>query len=80
MDNKKLGGFLMILCSQILQLIMERKGIDYKAAAEMLYKSLLYAKLEIEETKLWHLSAGKLYMLLEEELATGKITFPTEQS
>jgi len=30
-------------------------------------------------TKLWHLSSFALYNLLEEELETGKITWPEEQ-
>ena len=80
MDKNKLSGFLMIICNQILQMLMERKEVDYKKAVELLYKSQMYAKLEIEETKLWHFSAEKLYMLLDEELTTGKITYPEEQS
>jgi hypothetical protein len=39
----------------------------------------LYNTLEIEETKLWHLSALTLYALLDEELTTGRITWPEEQ-
>jgi len=35
--------------------------------------------LEDEETMLWHLSYPILYDMLEEELTTGKITFPEEQ-
>jgi hypothetical protein len=35
--------------------------------------------LEDEETKLWRLGYPLLYDLLEEELSTGRITFPEEQ-
>ena len=47
-------------------------------AINSLYFSRLYEKLEIENTKLWHLSPLALYELLEIELQTGKLVFPTE--
>ena len=40
--------------------------------------SELYAALEEEETKLWHLSPKALYELYAEEKATGKISYPEE--
>ena len=80
MDNHKLGGLLMILDAKVLKLIVERRKVDYKDAVKLLYTSTLYSKLEQEDTKLWHLSAETLYALLDEELTTGKITFPKEQS
>jgi len=64
----------------ILQLLMDARGIDEKAAANLLYNSQLYSALEDEETRLWRLSHTVLYDLLEEELATGKISnWPEEQ-
>jgi len=44
----------------------------------LLYSSFLYSKLEMEETKLWHLSQLTLANLLNEEIKTGTITFPEE--
>jgi len=44
----------------------------------LLYSSLLYSKLKVESTKLWHLSQLTLANLLNEELETGTITFPEE--
>ncbi len=38
----------------------------------------LYANLEDEETKLWHLSANALYEMFKEEQKTGSITYPEE--
>ena len=35
-------------------------------------------RLEDEETKLWHLSAHALYEMYQEEVTTGKITYPEE--
>jgi Holliday junction resolvasome RuvABC DNA-binding subunit len=80
MDNQKLAGFLMMADSRLLELLIERNGVDYQAALKLLYTSKLYSVLEREETKLWHFSAETLYTLLNEELTTGKITFPEEQS
>ncbi|GHU41652.1 hypothetical protein FACS1894190_10010 [Spirochaetia bacterium] len=79
MTNEQLSGLLTIIDNQIISLIIERCKADYKKAAELLYTSTLYAKLEDEQTKLWHLSAETLYDLLDEELKTGKITYPEEQ-
>lgn len=42
------------------------------------YPSELYAALEDESTKLWHLSAPMLYQLFDEERRTGTITYPEE--
>ena len=80
MDKQKLGGLLMILDAQVLKRIVERRKADYKDAVNLYYTSKLYSKLEQEDTKIWHLSAETLYALLDEELTTGRITFPEEQS
>ena len=58
---------------------MENRKLELEAASEILYNSQLYQTLEDEETKLWRLGYPLLYDLLDEELATGKITFPEEQ-
>jgi hypothetical protein len=70
---------LAMLTPSILQRLMENRNMSDAEAANLLYHSELYKKLEIEETKLWHLSSLLLYDLLEEELTTGKITWPEEQ-
>jgi hypothetical protein len=79
MTNDQLSGLLALIDAPLINAIMERRGTGYKKAAELLYTSTLYAKLEDEQTKLWHLSAETLYDLLDEELRTGKITYPEEQ-
>jgi hypothetical protein len=63
----------------IIELLMKNRGICQEDAAKLLYNSELYRTLEDEETKVWRLSHPILYNLLEEELATGKITWPEEQ-
>jgi hypothetical protein len=76
-DN--LHAVLSMLTPFIIQRLMEERNLEEKDAADLLYESMLYEALETEVTKLWHLSPLLLYDLLEEELSTGKITWPEEQ-
>ena len=78
MDKDKLSAVLIALVPQILELVMGEYTVDDEKAAEMFYSSELYKALEEEETKLWHLSAHALFEMFQEELATGKITYPEE--
>jgi len=78
MDKNKLSTALIFLVPQILELIISTYIVDDEKAAEMLYASELYKGLEEEETKLWHLSAHALFEMYQEELDTGKITYPEE--
>ena len=78
MEDDKFVAMMEMLVPQVVALITERKGVSAREAIGLLYASALYESLETEETKLWHLSAHTLYGLLEEELTTGKITYPEE--
>ena len=78
MDKTEYKATLQMLVPMIIQVIMEEKDIPVISAVNLLYVSKLYEKLEIESTKLWHLSPLALYELLENELQTGKLIFPTE--
>jgi hypothetical protein len=69
---------LQMLIPMIIQTIIEKKNIPVIDSVKLFYFSKLYEKLEIESTKLWHLSPLALYELLEMELQTGKLVFPTE--
>jgi hypothetical protein len=69
---------LQMLIPMIIQTIIEKNNITSISAIKSLYTSVLYEKLEIESTKLWHLSPLALYELLEMELKTGKLIFPEE--
>jgi len=57
---------------------VEKQKNDKIQATEELYQSELYALLECENTKLWHLSPLTLYEMFAEEKRTGTITFPEE--
>jgi len=78
MDSDKLSTVLIFLVPQILELIISEYRVDDEKAAIMFYSSELYKGLEEEETKLWHLSAHALFEMFQEELETGKITYPEE--
>jgi hypothetical protein len=78
MSNHEFASMLKLLISSLLQLIEENKSLLPQEAADLLYSSQLYGKLEQDDTKLWHLSAHALYDLLEEEITAGKITYPEE--
>jgi hypothetical protein len=78
MSPEKLSSLLAILNPAIVQMVMESRGITNIEATRMLYDSSLYAMMENEESKLWHLSPLTLYELLQEELETGTINYPEE--
>jgi len=78
MDKTEYKATLQMLVPMIIHVIIEKKDIPVISAIKLLYVSKLYEKLENESTKLWHLSPLALYELLEIELQTGKLFFPTE--
>ena len=78
MSKNKLSTALIFLVPQILELIIKEYEVDDEKATEMFYSSELYKGLEEEETKLWHLSAHALFEMYQEEIETGKITYPEE--
>ena len=78
MTREKLSALLAILNPSVVQLVMENKKLSNIEAIKLFYNSALYAMLENEASKLWHLSPLVLFELLEEELSTGTINYPEE--
>ena len=78
MTPEKLSALLTILNPAVVQLIMDNRTLTNIEATKLFYNSALYAMLENEESKLWHLSPLVLYELLDEELTTGSINYPEE--
>ena len=78
MTPEKLSALLAVLNPSVIQLIMDSRKMTNIEAANLFYSSALYAALENEESKLWHLSPLTLHELLEEEIETGKINYPEE--
>ena len=79
MDTKNISSVIAIITPGIIRLLMENRKVHLQEAAGILFNSQLYKTLEDEETKLWRLSYPTLFDMLEEEISTGKITFPEEQ-
>jgi len=67
-----------MLIPMVIQIIMDKRNISVVDSIKLLYLSKLNEKLEVENTKLWHLSPLALYEILDIELKTGKLVFPTE--
>jgi hypothetical protein len=78
MNKNRLSTVLIFLVPQILELIIKEYSVSDEKAAEMFYSSELYKGLEEEETKLWHLGPYALFEMYQEELETGRITYPEE--
>ena len=76
---KSISPVIAMITPGIVNQLMENRGLSLKEASGLLYNSQLYEALEDEKTKVWRLGYPLLYDLLEEELTTGKITFPEEQ-
>jgi len=77
--EKSISSVIAMITPGIISLLMENRSISLEEAAGLLYHSQLYSALEDEKTKVWRLGYPLLYDLLEEELTTGKITYPEEQ-
>jgi len=78
MMQSRLTTVLVFLVPQVLSLIIKEYAVSDEKAAEMFYSSKLFAVLEDEQTKLWHLSAHALFEMFQEEQQTGNITYPEE--
>jgi len=77
--DKNISPVIAMITPGIITLLKENHKLSLEEASELLYSSQLYKELEDEKTKVWRLGYPLLYDLLEEELTTGKITFPEEQ-
>ena len=78
MSDPQFKATLEMLIPLIIKEIIKSRNVSEQEAFELLYSSFLYSKLELESTKLWHLSQLTLTNLLNEELETGNINFPRE--
>jgi len=78
-NKNSISSVIAMLTPGILELLIKNRSLGLLEASDLLYNSQLYKILEDEKTKLWRLGFPILYDMLEEELTTGKITFPEEQ-
>ncbi|GHT43483.1 hypothetical protein AGMMS49965_17350 [Bacteroidia bacterium] len=61
------------IIQELITTIASNYNLNELAAAEQLYNSKLYAQLEVEATKIWHLSIPALMNLFINEHNTGKL-------
>jgi hypothetical protein len=78
MNEKRFSAQLFLIVPLIIELITKENQVNEEQATESLYTSELYAQLEDEKTKLWHLSPLALFSMFQEEQQTGLITYPKE--
>lgn len=78
MDEKKFNAVMTLLVPQIIGLITENYPLDELVASREFYDSKVYALLEQEDTKLWHLSPLSLFNMFDEEKQTGTFEIPEE--
>lgn len=76
MDKSKFDAVFPIICSALAEKIAFELKLSDKDAIAQLYSSVLYEKLEQEETKVWQYSTEKLLELFLEEKNNGFIIFP----
>lgn len=78
MDEKKFNAVMTLLVQQIIGLITKNYPLNELAASKEFYDSKVYALLEQEDTKLWHLSPLSLFNMFDEEKRTGTFEIPEE--
>lgn len=78
MEDKKFDAILTILVPSVIQLIVENYCVNEIVASEAFYKSGVYALLEQEDTKIWHLSPLSIFNMFDEEHKTGVFEIPEE--
>lgn len=76
MEKKMFEAMLILIVPQVVHLIIENYNQSEVEASRAFYESEVYALLEQEDTKLWHLSPLTLFNMYDEERKTGQITFP----
>ncbi|MBR4773159.1 MAG: hypothetical protein IK010_01865 [Bacteroidales bacterium] len=69
---------LQLIIPQVVDRMVKEYGLEASEAVGMLYRSQLYADLERESSKLWHLSPLALAELWHNEVTTGQIQYPEE--
>jgi len=77
-EEKQFTAVMQLIVPQVIDCMIKVYGIDANDALGQLYQSQLYADLERESSKLWHLSPLTLAELWNSEKNTGHIQYPEE--
>ena len=79
MDAQKFASYLAVVISPaVVGILSESLGVDGVTAMNRYFASAAYAAISDEGQKLWHHSPQLLASMVEEELRTGKFTYPQE--
>ncbi|MGL4943303.1 MAG: hypothetical protein ACRC46_08940 [Thermoguttaceae bacterium] len=78
MNSERFSAMLVLLVPAVVEVIVQKCGLDEIQATESFYNSKVYELLEDETTKLWHFSPLTLFLMFDEEQKTGQISFPEE--
>ena len=79
MDAQKFASYLAVVISPaVVGILSESLGVDVVTAMNRYFASAAYAAISDEGQKLWHHSPQLLASMVEEELRTGKFTYPQE--
>ena len=79
MDAQKFASYLAVVISPaVVGILSESLGVDEVTAMNRYFASAAYAAISDEGQKLWRHSPQLLASMVEEELRTGKFTYPQE--
>ena len=79
MDAQKFASYLAVVISPaVVGILSESLGVDEVTAMNRYFASAAYAAISDEGQKLWHHSPQLLASMVEEELRTGRFTYPQE--
>jgi hypothetical protein len=76
MDKNEFDLIVELKVQGIVSLILEDQQFEFVDAIQYLYESKLYEALLEEKTKIWHLSAEKLFDMLKTEKQTNELIYP----
>ena len=78
MNEGKFSAILSVIVPPVVGLVSSRMGLSEVDAAELFYRSKVYARLSDETSKLWHYSAETLFSMYDDEVSGREIEYPEE--
>lgn len=77
-EQHQFTAIMQLIVPQVVDCMVNEYGLEVGNAIRELYESRLYADLERESSKLWHLSPLALAELWHREKTTGQLPYPEE--
>ena len=77
-EQRQFTATMQMIVPQVIDRMVKEYGLEADNAMKELYTSQLYADLERESSKLWHLSPLTLAESWHSEKNTGHIQYPEE--